>query len=201
MAARFPTDPSFVSVDFKINTPMMRTTAFSGKTRRVAMGHQYYTFTVKFASLTSQEVGYVQSFITARLGGYDAFEVVLPTISYTKAAQTPTGTPTTSGNASTGTSSVVLTNLGAGRTVVKGGDFFKFANHSKVYVATADVTSNGAGNATMSFSGGLVTNVPSGTTATITAVPFTVILDNDIQSYEMGIGGITSMGLDMREVW
>lgn len=201
MAARFPTNPSFQSVGFKINTPLLKTTSLSGKTRRVAMGHQFYTFTVKFPNLTPQEIGLVQSFLVARLGGYDAFEIVLPQISYSKAPLTPTGTPTVTTNASTGTSTVILSNLGANRMVIKGGDVLKFGNHTKVYVATADVTSDGAGNGTLTFSGGSVTNIPSGTTATITAVPFTVILDGDAQSYDMGLGGITSLSLDMREVW
>jgi hypothetical protein len=199
--ARFPTDPSFQSVAFKINTPMLKTTSLSGKTRRVAMGHQYYTFTVKFPNLTPQEVGLVQSFITARLGGYDAFEIVLPQISYSKAPLAPTGTPTVSTAGSTGTSTLVLSNLGANRMVIKGGDVLKFGNHTKVYVATADVTSDGAGFGTLTFSGGAVTNIPVGTTATITAVPFTVILDGEDQGYDMGYGGISLMSLDLREVW
>jgi hypothetical protein len=32
-------------------------------------------------------------------------------------------------------------------------------------------------------------------------VPFTVILEGDVQQYEVGMGGITTMSLDMRETW
>jgi len=201
MTSRLPTSPSFQGINFKINTPMLKTTSFSGKTRRVAMGHQFYTFTVKYPQLTPAELGYVQSFLIARLGGYDAFEVVLPTLSYSKAPLTPSGTPTVTTTVTTGSTSVEVTNIGPNRMVLKGGDFFKFANHSKVYIATADVESDSGGSATLNFGGALVQHVPSGTTATFTVVPFTVILDGDDQGYDVGLGGMTSLSLDLREVW
>jgi hypothetical protein len=199
--ARFPTNPSFQGVNFKINTPLQKTTSFSGKTRRVAMGNQFYSFTVKFPNLTPQEVGYIQSFLAARLGGYDAFEIILPSASYTKAPSPPSGTPTVATTVAAGANVVTLSNLGANRTVIKGGDFFKFSNHSKVYIATADVVSDGSGVGILSFSGGLVAAVPSATTVVYTEVPFTVMLDGDAQSYDMGYGGITTMSLDLKEVW
>jgi hypothetical protein len=195
--ATFPSNPSFTSVAFKVNTPMLKTTSFSGKVTRVAQGHQFYTFTVKYPSLTRTEFGQVNGFMAARLGSYDAFDIVLPEISYTNATDAPTGTVTTTAAATAGSFSVPVTNVGTGRTVLRAGDYFRFGNHSKVYMATADLV----GNSTLYFSGALVADVPSGTTLTITAVPFRVILDNDLQEYESGIGGITTLQLDMREVW
>jgi methyl coenzyme M reductase beta subunit len=53
----------------------------------------------------------------------------------------------------------------------------------------------------LNFSGSLVTSVPSGTALTITAVPFTVILDNDVQEFQTGLGGISTLQVDFREVW
>jgi hypothetical protein len=35
--------------------------------------------------------------------------------------------------------------------IIKRGDFFKFAGHSKVYQADADIDSNGSGQATLTF--------------------------------------------------
>jgi hypothetical protein len=51
------------------------------------------------------------------------------------------------------------------------------------------------------FSCPAVSAVPSGTALTITAVPFNVILDNEIQEYAVGYGGISTMSVDFREVW
>lgn len=201
MSGTFPSSPGFQSVNFKINTPLLRSISNSGISRRVAMGNQYYTFTVKYPSITAAEVATVQGFIASQLGGYDSFQIVLPKISYTKATQTPSGTPTVTSATAAGAFSVPLNGLGANRTVLKAGDVFKFSNHTKVYVATSDLTSNGSGVGTLNFSGALVTAVTIATTVTLTEVPFTVILDGDAQSYDVGIGGISSLSLDFREAW
>jgi hypothetical protein len=47
----------------------------------------------------------------------------------------------------------------------------------------------------------LIAAVPTSTNLTITAVPFTAILAEDIQEFDTGIGGITSMSVAMREVF
>lgn len=195
--ATFPTTPGFQSVNFKVNTPLLKTQSFSGKVTRVAQGHQFYTFTVKYPALSRTDFGYVNAFMSARLGGYDAFDIVLPEISYTNAPHTPTGTVTTTAAAAAGSFSVTVTGVGTGNFVLYAGDYFKFNNHSKVYMATADLV----GNSTLYFSGCLLADVPSGTALTITAVPFRAILDGELQEYETSFGGITNLQLDMREVW
>jgi hypothetical protein len=57
----------------------------------------------------------------------------------------------------------------------------------------------------LKFSGSLVTDVPSGTSiiygGPTSPVPFTMILENDVQQWDTGIGGIVNISLDMREVW
>jgi hypothetical protein len=197
----FPSTPGFTSVNFKINTPMLKTQSFSGKTTRVAMGHQFYSWQIKYPQMTQVDFGIINGFMGFLLGGYGAFQIVLPNISYPKAQDTPTGTVTSTSTATSGAFSVSVNGIGATRTVLRVGDFFKFNNHSKVYMATSDLTSNSGGAGTLQFAGALVKDVPSGTALTITAVPFTAILDNDAQSYEVGFGGVTSLSLDMREVW
>ena len=62
--------------------------------------------------------------------------------------------------------------------------------------------SNSSGAATLYFSGSLVSAITqSTTTLTLTAVPFTVVLSEGLQEWDVGIGGMTSMKLQMREVW
>jgi hypothetical protein len=96
---------------------------------------------------------------------------------------------------------VTVSNCGNNKQILRAGDYFRFANHSKVYMATADVTSNGSGAANILFSGSAVTSVTSGTRLQIQDVPFTVVLAEDAQSYDVGYGGISSLSLSMREVW
>ena len=56
---------------------------------------------------------------------------------------------------------------------------FKFANHNKVYMATADL----AGAGTLSFQPALVASVSDNEILTHDDVPFTVRLNNDVQEY------------------
>lgn len=197
MSGTFPASPSFQAVNFKINTPTLTTMTNSGKSRRVGMGHSYYSFTVKYGNLTRYDMGPIVGFVAEQYGPLESFQIVLPELSYSKVGNQTTTTVTTSSAYTAGVDHVVVSGVGSGKNLLRAGDFFKFANHSKVYMCTTTWT---VGNP-LYFSGSLVADVPSGTQIIYNEVPFTVILENGIQQYDVGIGGITSMSLDMRETW
>ena len=201
MSGTFPTSPSFETVNFKINTPTLTSETLSGKIRRVGMGVSYYTFTAKFPNVTAYNFGPILGFVAAQYGPLDSFQIVLPEISYSKSLNPPSTTISVA-NTAIGSNTVTLSNCGNTKTVLNAGDFFKFSNHSKVYMCTSDCTSNSGGVATLYFSGSLVSALTGGTTTLVTtAVPFTVILANELQEYSVGTGGISTASLDMREVW
>lgn len=198
MSGTFPNYPGFQSVNFSINAPTLVTETISGKRQRVGQGHQFYTFTVRYPNVTQFDMGPVIGFLGAQYGPLESFQIVLPEISYSKNPFLNTGlSVTTSAAATVGNNNVQISGISVANTFLAAGDFFKFNNHSKVYMCTVDYQIGSP----LYFSGGLVANVPSGTGITYNAVPFTVMLDNEIQQYDVGIGGITTMGLDMREVW
>lgn len=197
MSGTFPSSPSFSAVNFKINTPTIKTNTISGKSRRVGMGHSFYTFSVKYPSITRFEAGPVLGFVAQQYGPLEAFQVVLPEISYSKVGNQTTNTVTTSASAAAGIDRVSVTNVGTGKNLLRAGDYFKFSNHSKVYMCVVTWTTGEP----LYFSGSLVKDVPSGTSIVYNAVPFTVILDNDIQEYDTGIGGMVNLTIDMRETW
>lgn len=201
LATQYPTTPGFNAVSFQVNTPSLATTTFSGKSRRVAFGHQFYEWEVKYPSLTDRQAGIVEGFLAQTYGPSLSFEIILPEISYSKSDNPPSTTPATNGSTNKGAKTVTLTNCGANKQVLYVGDYFKFDNHSKVYQAVATCESDGSGNATLSFAGSLVSNVPDSTDLTITAVPFTAIALNDAQKFDVGIGGMTSISVKMRETW
>jgi hypothetical protein len=215
MSGTFPSTPKFESVNFKINTPGLVTKTMSGKSRRVNQGHSFYSFTAKYPSITRGDLGTITGFMSQQLGSQYSFQIVLPEISYTKLA-TQVASATVSGGTDAlgggifgylaGKTQLTVTVPATGN-VLKAGDFFKF-NHAstpttsltKVYMcATSLVVSSGT-TGTLAFSGGLVDNIPNGTALTITAVPFTVILENTNQ-FEVGLGGISSLSIEMTEVW
>jgi hypothetical protein len=201
LATGYPVDPSFESINFKTVTPTQVTGTMSGKARRIGMGLSYYTWEVKYASLTRLQAGTVKGYLAQALGPQFSFEIILPRLSTSALATQTASVPRTSATAAIGSTSCTLTNCGANANVLAAGDFFKFANHTKVYMCVAPCTANGSGNATLFFSGPLLTAVPLSTNLTITAVPFTAILAAPEQEFEVGYGGISSMSVSMRETF
>jgi hypothetical protein len=201
LATGYPVDPSFESINFKTVTPTQVTGTMSGKVRRIGMGLSYYTWEVKYASLTRLQAGTVKGYLAQALGPQFSFEIILPRLSTSALATQTASVPRTSATAAIGSTSCTLTNCGANANVLAAGDFFKFANHTKVYMCVAPCTANGSGNATLFFSGPLLTAVPGSTNLTITAVPFTAILAAPEQEFEVGYGGISTMSVSMRETF
>lgn len=203
MSGTYPSSPEFTSVDFKITTPVQTTETVNGRKRRAGFGVSFYTFSGKYASLTPGQAAQVTSFIAKQYGQLESFQIVLPKISNNKAADyaQAVGNAKVKTAASKGAFSVALKGLGVNKAVFKAGDFFKFNGHSKVYMVTDDVTSNGSGEATLYFSAKLVVNVVVDEVLTINAVPFTVILDQDVDEFTVANGGMTNIEVSFREVW
>lgn len=203
MSGTYPASPEFTSVEFKINTPTQTTETVNGRKRRAGFGVSFYTFNGKYASLTPSQASAVTSFVAKQYGQVESFQIVLPRISYNKAADfaQAVGNAKVKTAAAKGVYQVILKGLGANKAVFKAGDFVKFANHSKVYMVTDDITSDGAGEATLFFSGKLVVNVVVDEVLTINAVPFTVILDQDADEFTVANGGMTNIEVSFREVW
>ena len=201
LATQYPASPSFVSINFKTNTPTQITATMSGKARRVGMGVSFYSWEVQYPELTRLEAGTVKGYLAQTLGPQFSFEIVLPRLSYSALTSQTASVPRTSATVAVGSTSCTLTNCGANGAVLAAGDYFKFNNHTKVYQCVAPCTANGSGNATLFFSGPLVTAVPSSTNLTITAVPFTAIMAEAEQEFTVGFGGITSLSVAMRETW
>lgn len=197
---QYPSTPSFNAVGFKIITPTIQTETFSGKSRRVGFGVSYYAWEAKYPPIKPRDFGPVLGFTSQAFGSLYSFEIILPEISYTKATNPSTGA-TTSANIAAGSVSVTLSNAGTSKEVLKAGDFFKFNNHSKVYMCASDCNSSSGGTATLYFSGATVSSVPSGTALTLTAVPFTATFIESLNEFEVGYGGMTAYNIRMREVW
>lgn len=203
MSGTYPYSPEFSSVDFKINSPVQTTETVNGRKRRAGFGVSYYTFAGKYSMLTPAQVQPITAFIAEQYGQIESFQIVLPKISYNKAPDyaQAVGNIKVKTAATKGAFSVALKGLGDTKTVMKAGDFFKFNGHSKVYMCTNDLISNSSGEATIFFSAKLVANVAVDEVLTINAVPFTVILDQDVDEWTVGVGGMTNIEVSFREVW
>lgn len=201
LATQYPTSPQFTTVGFKIITPTIQTETFSGKSRRVGFGVSYYAWEARYPSMTPAQFSPLQGFIGQTFGSLYSFEIVLPKVSYTKLTSNVASGASTSQTIAAGAVSVTLTGAGANKNILAAGDFFKFNNHSKVYMCVSNCVANGSGTATLYFSGATVASVPSGTALTLTAVPFTATFIESLNEFDIGVGGLASMGVRMREVW
>ena len=97
--------------------------------------------------------------------------------------------------------SVVTDGWSAGATILKAGDFVSFAGHSKIYMVTADATSDGGGNVTLAIEPGLVESPAENAVITVANVAFTVALKNEVQEFSLGTSGLYSFELDLEEAF
>jgi hypothetical protein len=202
LAGYYPNSPAPLSIDMRTITPSTTTNTFSGKTLRLAYGGQYYEADLRYPNMKSSEARSLFGFLAQTYGPTFSFEVIFPEISITSSTNPPTTTVRTNGAVSRGVKQVTLENCGANKRVLNGGDYFKFDNHSKVYQATNDCDSDGSGAATLFFAGSCVADVPDNTDLTLTLVPFTMILAENTNSYNIGTGGVTGrLTVKMREVF
>jgi len=174
MSGTYPTSPVFNSVNFTSEFFNLSSQTISGRTQVRNIGGQRFTFTAAYPAMTRAEFSPVQGFLMAQRGMAETFTIVLPEVS--SSSGSVVGTILAGAAASIGDTSIALDGFTG---TLKAGDVFKFANHNKVYMATADL----AGAGTLSFQPALVASVLDNEILTHDDVPFTVRLNNDVQEY------------------
>jgi hypothetical protein len=200
MSGTFPST-AFTATNFRINSPAQSNETFNGKVRRVGLGISYYTFTVKFPPLTRVDAGPIIGFLGQQYGIMENFQILLPNESYPVANYSYTSpyVPTVAATIDKGAKSVTLKGCYPDATILRSGDYFKFNTHSKVYMCATTCVANGSGNATLYFSGSAIRDVSVDVGLTVNAVPFTVMLSNEMQEYETGLGRMVNIEFDVRE--
>ena len=191
MSGTFPSDPGFTATNFTSVAYNLSSTSLSGRTQVRAIGGHRWQFTVQLPPMEKTEYKPLQAFIMKQRGMLESFQIVLPIISMQSGDAS--GSKTANGALSAGATTVTVA---GGSGTLKSGDVFKFANHNKVYMFTAD--RNGSG--TVTFEPPLTTSVANGEGIVFTSVSFTVRLNNDIQEYNYATSGFVGYEIDMIEV-
>lgn len=190
MSGTYPTSPVFNSVNFTSEFFNLSSQTISGRTQVRNIGGQRFTFTASYPAMTRAEFSPVQGFLMAQRGMAETFTIVLPEVS--SSSGSVVGTILAGAAASIGDTSIALDGFTG---TLKAGDVFKFANHNKVYMATADL----AGAGTLSFQPALVASVSDNEILTHDDVPFTVRLNNDVQEYGISLDLTYSYEVDFIE--
>ena len=197
MSGTLPSSPAFSSLNISSVQPSFVTRSISGRRQARQTHGQFFKMTAKYPPMTRAQFAPIYAFIMAQRGEYESFQVVPPVVNAPQGS--PAGTPLVNGASQTGRS-VITDGWNASITVFKAGDYCKFANHDKIYVVTADATSDGSGNSTISIEPALIISPANDTAITYTAVPFTVALTGRVQEFETGTMGLFEFELDMEEV-
>jgi hypothetical protein len=127
-------------------------------------------------TLTRAEAAPIMAFMAALRGQYTAFDIALPVIGTTRGAGG--GTPLVDGAAQTGRS-VATKGWPIATAILKAGDFITFAGDYKVYMLTADVSSDGSGDATLAIEPALFSSPADEAAVTVTGVSWRVALNDD----------------------
>jgi hypothetical protein len=172
----YPTDPEFTAINITSEHSNLRSETRSGRTIVRGLGTQRWRFTAKYDDLTREQFAPVLAFVMSTKGGLDSFEIVPPVVSTSQ--NTLSGTPAVNGAHTAGDNTIQVDSFTG---TLKAGDFIKFASHTKVYMVVAD--RSGVGE--MTIEPALIEDVPNNNSITVTDVPFTMRLDNDIQQYRL----------------
>jgi len=196
----FPSSPGFAAANFKQNNLTKRTQTASGRVVRSSNSTTLWSGTLAFPIMTQAEFRPIAAFVARAQGGLNDFDIVIPEVSKsTSTFNHSVATLTTTASASAGDTSVDF-NCGTGPTnVFKAGDLVRFANHTKVYMIAADVSSDASGDATMTITPALVEGVSNTENITSHDVPFRMILSNDLQEFNYRTDGLVAYEIDVEE--
>ena len=207
LVTNFPTAPGFRAVNFRQLDETKTTKTQSGRVIRHGNATTRWAATLSYPPMTTAEVRPVKAFLAQLKGGLNEFDIILPDIS------TPLGTATanpfdmrsaasvgaTSASVRFADSSTDDSTEGATK-YLKPGDLIRFSGHSKVYMITADATSDSAGHVTLNFQPALISAVSINDTVTTNDVPIRVHLANSVQEFGHAVDGLVSLELDVEEV-
>ena len=190
MSGTYPTTPIFSTIGFRSVNYNLSSQSITGRTQVRNIGGQRFEFSAQYTRMTRSEFAPILVFTMAQRGSAETFTIVLPQIS--SKSGDASGTILVNGAADIGATTVGVDGVTG---TLKAGDMVKFANHSKVYMLTADR----AGDGNISIQPALRVAVPNDNAVTFDSVPFTVRLNNDVQEFNLGSASLVDYEIDMIE--
>lgn len=202
MSGNFPLNPKPSSVGIKSTTPTITSMAQSGRRYVRRVGSQYWMIDVQFDLMRRVDFMPINAFIESQGGNFGTFDF------FSHDNSIPQGdavgrTPAVDVGSQTGTS---ITTVGWGAnnvTVLKAGDIIRFANHTKVYKITADVSTSAtdttSGVTTINFTPALIQSPLAAELITVSNVPYRVHLEGQDTSYTMSGVDLYTFSLSLRE--
>lgn len=186
--------PKFSSIELTSNNDTRITTSTSGRTQRIKVAGQYWSFKFQSIAMEIDDFNSLFSFLVQQDGQVKPFVVIPPIVNQS----TATGSITVSDDYAAG---VITCRSTGGSGLLKKGDMFKFSNHDKVYMLTSDVNLDQLDSSedVINFYPNLVTPITNTTTIVHKDVPFVVYLDGEKLMYSTNIDGTYKMQFGCNE--
>ena len=199
MAGTFPSSPAASDVSVQSIEPTLVSVSISLKRQVRSRGGQRWLLNVSFPPMTRAEFAPNYAFAVKQKGQYETFSYVPPTISTTRGSTSET--ITVNGAVSSGATSASIDGLTASTSnILRSGDFIKFSDHTKVYMVTDDMSSDGSGTATLNFHPAAIQAIADDSTVTTSSVPFTVSFQDDAQEFGTNFTNLYSYEVALIEV-
>ena len=200
MAGTFPSSPAASDIQVQSIEPTLVSTTISLKRQVRSRGGQRWMLNVSFPPMTWAEFAPIYAFSVKQKGQYETFTYVPPTISTTRGSSGET--PVVNGAISAGAVTASVDGLTASTSnILRAGDFIKFSDHTKIYMVTDDMSSDGSGEATLNFHPSATEAISNNATITIASVPFTVSFQDDVREFGTNITNLYSYEINLIEVY
>lgn len=181
MSGTFPSSPKPASCLLRSFAPTLVSRSHSLKRQVRSREAHCWAATLTFPPMLRSRVAPLFAFLVAQRGQYETFQIVLPAPYSNPQGSWAGGAPLVDGGSQTGRALNLKGFTPGASGVVKAGDLFKFAGHSKVYLATADANANGAGKvAGLAIEPGLMTSPASDEAVAYSSIAFSMANTTDL---------------------
>ena len=199
MSGTFPLTPAPSAI--KIQSYQPTRVSISHNLRRSVRtnGAQRWVITADWVGLTRAQFAPIQAFVVAQRGQWDTFTAVLPAHKLPQGVAS--GSPLVNGASQQGRTLATRGWTASMAGVLKAGDFIGIAGQTKVYMVTADASSDGYGNATLVIEPALMAVPADGSSLVIRNVPFTLALSSDTQESAVTPGAFYNFSLQFAEAF
>lgn len=195
----FPLTDKVTNLDFYSQQPTMISTSLSGKEQRAQVSSQKWALRMQLRNLSDADRRTLQAFVQEQNGSLTAFELQLPS-DLADSSGGYTGSIAVDGAHSAGDTTIsISTSASTGTYAVKKGDLIRFAGAVKTYMVTNNQTVDASGNADITISPALQSDLTDTTAVTHTNVSVNVRIDNEF-SYKMGQELFADVRMDFVEV-
>lgn len=144
----YPTTPTPMAATVTSFSPTLVSVTNSLRRQVRSRGVQVWQLDLMYGAMTRANFAPLWSFLVSRAGQASSFTVSLPGLGTPRG--TAAGSPVVNGSGQSGTA-LITDGWTINSGVLKKGDFIEIEGDKKIYQVTADATSNGSGQATLSL--------------------------------------------------